>query len=142
MKLSVIKHRSVQQTWEVVIICVALYSVLAVPIRIAVNTTLWDPAYDVIDMITYLIYIIDVFVNLRTTFVDKLGMEITDGTKVMMNYIGSFRFIIDILSLVNFPSIMLSSASKGTMVILNIFGLLKISRYFRAQRLIIESRLT
>ena len=125
-----------------VIICVALYSVLAVPIRIAVNTTLWDPAYDVIDMITYLIYIIDVFVNLRTTFVDKLGMEITDGTKVMMNYIGSFRFIIDILSLVNFPSIMLSSASKGTMVILNIFGLLKISRYFRAQRLIIESRLT
>ena len=125
-----------------VIICVALYSVLAVPIRIAVNTTLWDPAYDVIDMITYLIYIIDVFVNLRTTFVDKLGMEITDGTKVMMNYIGSFRFIIDILSLVNFPSIMLSSANKNTMVILNIFGLLKISRYFRAQRLIIESRLT
>ena len=124
------------------IITVALYSVVVVPLRIGVNTTLWDPVYDIMDLITWIIYIADVFINLRTTYVDNFGMEIHETGKITMNYVGSFRFIIDVLSLVNFPSIMLSSASKGTAVILNTFGLLKISRYFRAQRLIIESRLS
>ena len=44
--------------------------------RIAVYTTLLDPAYNFLDIFTYMLYIIDVIVNLRTTYLDSYGEEI------------------------------------------------------------------
>ena len=132
MKLSVVAHRKFKQAWEVTIILIALYSVLVIPIRIGVSKTLWDPAYDVVDLITWLIYVADVGVNCRTTYIDVFGYEVTDSRKILMKYVGSFRFMLDVLSLVNLPSYMVGGASSGTLVILNILGLLKVGRYFRA----------
>ena len=140
-KISVVEHRKRKQAWEVFIIIVALYSVLVIPIRIAINTQLLEPAYDTIDLITWFIYIIDVFVNVRTTYIDNFGLEVTDGNRIMMKYVGSFRFIVDILSLCNAPNFIVSGAGETTLIILNMLGLLKLSRYFRAQSLIIQSRL-
>ena len=140
-KISVIEHRKRKQAWEVFIIIVALYSVLVIPIRIGINPHLFDPAYDTIDLITWFIYIVDVFVNVRTTYIDNFGLEITDGKRIAMKYIGSFRFIVDILSLFNAPNFVVSSADTTTQIVLNMLGLLKLSRYFRAQVLIIQSRL-
>ena len=114
---------------------------LVIPIRIGINPHLFDPAYDTIDLITWFIYIVDVFVNVRTTYIDNFGLEITDGKRIAMKYIGSFRFIVDILSLFNAPNFVVSSADTTTQIVLNMLGLLKLSRYFRAQVLIIQSRL-
>ena len=123
------------------IIVIALYSVLVIPIRIGINTDLWEPAYDWIDLITWFIYLIDVILNLRMTYINIFGTEIIDGTLIMKHYIGSVRFFVDVLSLLNFPTMITKGFSKFTNVILNTFGLLKLSRYFRANGLIIESRL-
>lgn len=136
-----IEHRKRKQAWEVFIIIVALYSVLVIPIRIGINPLLFDPAYDVIDLITWVIYILDVFINLRTTYIDNFGQEIVESKRLMLNYIGSFRFIVDILSLANAPNLFVSNANETVLVVLNMLGLLKLSRYFRAQTLIVESRL-
>ena len=68
-----IVHRKRKQAWEVFIIMVALYSVFVIPIRLGINPQLLDPAYDAIDMITWVIYIIDVLINLRTTYIDNFG---------------------------------------------------------------------
>ena len=132
-----VKHRKRKQAWEIFIIIVALYSVMVIPIRIAINTQLLEPAYDTIDLITWFIYIIDVFVNMRTTYIDNFGLEVTDGNRIMMKYVGSLRFIVDILSLFNAPNFIVSGAGETTLIILNMLGLLKLSRYFRAQSLII-----
>lgn len=140
-KISVQKHRKKRQAWDISIILIALYSVLVIPIRISINKTLWDPVYDFIDIITWLIYVFDVFVNMRTTYIDSFGLEVVEGKQIMKKYIYSFRFIVDILSLLNLPSMFISFASPNTQVVLNILGLLKLSRYFRAQSLIVESRL-
>ena len=59
LKLSAVAHRRAKQAWEVTIILIALYSVLVIPLRIAVNTTLMDPIYDPIDLVTWLIYVAD-----------------------------------------------------------------------------------
>lgn len=55
----------------------------------------------------------------------------------MMKYVGSFRFIVDILSLLNAPNLIVSGIDSTTLIVLNMLGLLKLSRYFRAQSLII-----
>ena len=124
------------------IIFIALYSVLVIPIRIGINTNLWEPAYLYIDLITWFIYLIDVLFNLRMTYIDIFGTEIIDGTLIMKHYVGSFRFFVDVASLLNFPTMVTKGFSEFTNVILHSFGLLKLSRYFRANGLIIESRLT
>jgi len=127
--------------WEVFIIVIALYSVLVIPIRIGVNVELWDPVYNWVDLVTWLIYVTDVLVNVRTTYIDNFGHEVVDSKKIATKYVKSMRFYIDILSLINFPSIMLGGASMQTQIALNALGLLKLSRYFRAQNLIVQSRL-
>ena len=124
------------------IIGIALYSVLVIPIRIGINTTLWEPLYGWIDLVTWFIYLIDVLLNLRMTYIDIFGTEIIDGALIMKHYVGSLRFYVDVLSLLNFPTMITKGFSEFTNVVLNVFGLLKLSRYFRANGLIIESRLT
>ena len=135
-----IKHRSRRQAWDIFIIMIALYSVFAIPIRIGINVKLWDPVYDFIDIITWLFYCFDVFVNLRTTYVDSFGMEVVESNRIMLKYVGSIRFILDILSLLNLPSIVTKGFNPRVQVLLNILGLLKLSRYFRASTLIVQSR--
>jgi len=115
--------------------------VLVIPIRIGINDNLMDPAYDIIDLITWLIYVSDCFVNLRTTYIDNFGHEVVDSKLIAKKYAVSMRFYIDILSLVNLPNLMIKGASKSSTIILNFLGLLKLSRYFRAQGLIVQSRL-
>lgn len=136
-----IKHREWRQAWEILIIVIALYSILVIPIRIGIKTDLFGSAYDVIDMITWLLYAADVGVNLRTTYIDTFGLEVTDSGKIMAKYTGSFRFILDILSLFNLPTVISKHFNSRAQLVLSILGLLKISRYFRAQGLIVESRL-
>ena len=90
----------------------ALYSVFVIPIRIGIATALWSPAYDVIDLITWLIYVTDVIINMRTTFVDKYGIEVCDEKKIMRAYVFSTRFVLDFLSLLNFPTYFVSGLDK------------------------------
>jgi len=97
--------------WEIFIIIIALYSVLVIPIRIGVNETLWDPAYNFIDLVTWLIYVTDVAVNVRTTYIDNVGHEVVDSRKIAMKYMKSMRFYIDLLSLLNLPNFWLANAS-------------------------------
>lgn len=103
-----VKNRRSRQVWEIFIIAVALYSVLVIPIRIGINTKLLDPAYEIIDLITWLIYVTDVVINMRTTFINNLGHEIIESKLIARNYIVSPRFIIDILSLLNLPNMVIT----------------------------------
>ena len=62
--------------WSYLIIVVAIYSVVFIPMRMAVYPTVLDPIYTPLDIFTYMLYIIDVVVNLRTTYLDSFGVEI------------------------------------------------------------------
>ena len=100
---------------------IALYSVFVIPIRIGINTKLFGTAYDVIDLITWLIYLADIFINLRTTYVDRFGFEVTSSKAIMKHYVFSSKFALDALSLLNFPTVFLPNAP----LVLNLLGLLK-----------------
>ena len=105
------------------IIFVAIYSVIFIPMRIAVYKTILDPVYDYLDVFTYMLYILDVVINLRTTFLDSFGEEITSPYKIFTHYVMGAGFWIDILSLLNYP--------MGSNAILNMIGILKVNRVLR-----------
>ena len=59
--------------WSYLIIFVAMYSVVFIPMRIAVHPFILDPVYTPLDFFTFALYVADVFVNLCTTFLDPFG---------------------------------------------------------------------
>lgn len=120
---------------------VALYSVLVIPIKISINRNLWGHTYEVIDLITWLIYVFDIFVNTRTTFLDNFGIEVFETRKILKNYLLSFRFALDFLSLLNFPTLLWSNPPEDALLFFNLLGMLKTMRFLRAQDLIRQSRL-
>ena len=48
-----------------------------------------------------LVFLTDIILNFRTSYIDEQnGEEIMDPTLIMMSYLFSFRFVIDVLSTV------------------------------------------
>ena len=115
------------------IIFVAIYSVVFIPMRIAVYPTCLDPLYTPLDFFTFALYVIDVFVNLRTSYLDPFGEEIKDPKEIFKHYAGSPGFYIDIFSLLNYPT----SSSP----ILNMIGILKVNRFLKISTLISQSNM-
>ena len=96
--------------------------------RVAVHRTLLDPAYGFLDVFTYLLYIADVVINLRTTYLDSFGEEIKSTKKIFWHYTGSVGFWIDLLSLFNYPF--------SSNIFLSLVGILKVNRVLRIYQLI------
>lgn len=119
--------------WSYLIIFVAMYSVVFIPMRMAVYRTVLDPFYEPLDYFTFALYVADVFINLCTTFLDPFGVEIKDHKTIMKNYLNSVGFWIDVLSLLNYPG---SSAWYLAMV-----GILKVNRVLRISTLVSQSNL-
>lgn len=115
------------------IIVVAMYSVTFIPMRIAVYPTVLDPFYNPVDVFTYILYILDVIINLRTTYLDSFGEEIKSPFKIFTHYVLSAGFWIDILSLLNYP--------MGSNAVLNMIGILKVNRVLRISTLITQSNM-
>ena len=112
---------------------IAIYSVIVVPIRIGVNPTILDPVYVGIDIVTWILYVFDVFINLRTTYIDNFGEEIRDNKKITLHYVKSYGFWIDLISLIAFPGLEVQP--------FNYCGLLKLNRVFRLLELIAQANI-
>lgn len=119
--------------WSYLIIVIAIYSVTFIPMRIAVYPTILDPFYNPFDIFTFLLYIADVIINLRTTYLDSFGEEIKDSKLIVKNYAMSVGFWIDIISLFNYP--------YSTSPILNMVGITKVNRVLRIATLITQSNM-
>ena len=59
--------------WSYLIIVIAIYSVMFIPMRMKVYENVLGSFYNPFDIFTYILYITDVIVNLRTTYLDSFG---------------------------------------------------------------------
>ena len=91
--------------WDYAIIVIAVYSVVVVPIRIGINPYILDPAYIGIDIFTWILYVVDVIINFRTSYIDNFGEEVNDNKKIMLHYVKTYGFWIDLISLVAIPGL-------------------------------------
>ena len=124
-------HNYWRVKWSQLIIVVAIYSVIFIPMKIAVYRDVLGDWYDPLDIFTYMLYILDVFINLRTTYLDRFGEEIKNPKQIVRHYVYSVGFWIDLLSLLNYP--------MGSSVVLSMIGILKINRVLRISTLITQS---
>lgn len=122
-----------RKRWSYLIIVVAVYSVTFIPMRIAVYPTALDPFYNPFDIFTFCLYVADVVINLRTTYLDSFGEEIKDSRAIVLNYALSVGFWIDIISLLNYP--------YSVNPILNMVGIMKVNRVLRISTLITQSNM-
>jgi hypothetical protein len=80
-----------RKQWDAFIIVVAIYSAFAIPFSIAFEyEKIWFADiwwYIALDYITTLIYITDIIINFRTTFLDNLGDERILCSEISSNYI-------------------------------------------------------
>lgn len=106
---------------------------IVVPIRIGIDDKILDPAYTWIDYLTWILYVADVGINLCTTYIDNFGEEIRDNWKIVVHYMTSYGFWVDLLSLAALPDVNRQPFSY--------FGLLKLNRLFRLLDLIAQSNI-
>jgi hypothetical protein len=74
--------------WDWFIIIMAFYATIINTIQLS-----WSPFgkwYQIVDGIIFCCYIIDIFIQLRTTYTDILGNEIIEPKRIAINYLLSF----------------------------------------------------
>ena len=99
-KLPMVAYNNrLRKVWDYSIIVIAIYSTFVIPIKIAFNPEEFGSWYVVLDWLTTLIYLLDILIQFRTTYLDNFGEEITHWKRIAKNYLLSFGFWIDLLSL-------------------------------------------
>ena len=106
---------------------------MVIPIQIGVNPKLLGDWYLYIDIFTYLLYVADFVISLRTTKIDDFGFEIRDSWKIMKLYVTSLGFWIDFFSLWAAPGI--------ENPLIQQLGILKLNRLLRLLSIISGSNM-
>lgn len=109
--------------WDILIIVTALYYSCLIPLEIGWNELFFaSPEEITVESIINLIFMIDIFLNFRTTFISGVtGDEVFDTKQIGIKYIVEGRFILDVLSSIPFNAV-------STNIVLPVVGMLKLFR--------------
>lgn len=93
-------------------------------------------AYQIFNMTVISFYLLDIFLSSRTTYFDENNDEILDGILLLMNYLKSKAFIIDLISAIPLSEI-IEFILQGTsqIVYIKFVNLLKFIRLLRLSRI-------
>lgn len=125
-----------RENWDIFIIILTIYNCLELPIDTAFNYRLNHDPYGLFNgfnLIIDLLNAIDIVLNFRTTYINKLtGQEVLNPKEISQNYLRS-SFVIDLLATIPFDIVFqsfLCSDEKGR-VNLQTISLLKFIRLLR-----------
>jgi len=124
--------------WDIFIIVLSVYNSFTIPLTISFSPPILSSPYVAcFDAIVDFIFLIDIIITFRTTFLDpKLGEEVTDQHRIASRYLKGGRFFIDFLS-----SVPLDSIANTNSSILQLFGMLKLARITRISQVIRNSNI-
>ena len=124
--------------WDLFIMVLATWNCFSIPFTVAFQNDFSSNIYlDSFNSLIDFLFVIDVFVNFRTTYQDSLtGEEIYSSSKLAFNYIKG-KFFIDLLASLpmDFFGWIIFQGSTNT-IFFQMFGLLKLVRILRLSRLI------
>jgi CRP-like cAMP-binding protein len=131
-------HSQTKIKWDLFIMFLATVNCFQVPYNVAFTDSSNSNIYiDMVNLAIDIMFMIDVFINFRSSYVDDVtGEETADCKSITINYIKG-RFWIDLIA--SLPIDTLSYAFEGfndNSVILDFLGLLKLVRVLRLSRLI------
>ena len=92
--------------WDLLIIVLAIYNCIMIPLNVAFSSDLADSTgIMIVERIIDVLFILDIVLNFRTTYINpKTNIEITTPYKVAKNYIHSIRFPVDVLASIPFEA--------------------------------------
>lgn len=74
--------------WDVIIMSLALYNCFSVPIDVAYEPkTLKNPFVRAINFLIDFMFLMDIGVCFRTTFINNVGREVVEPCEIAWNYI-------------------------------------------------------
>jgi len=95
-----------RMNWDLLVIFLALYNCVMIPLNVAFNTELDEVLPDSLDYFEKFIdilFVLDILLNFRTTFINpKTNIEIVEPMRVGKNYLNSIRFPVDVLASIPF----------------------------------------
>ncbi|XP_039746691.1 potassium voltage-gated channel subfamily H member 8-like [Pararge aegeria] len=132
----IISHYGVFKTfWDWLILIATFYVAVVVPY----NASFVDEGHPRIsvtsDVVVEALFIIDILLNFRTTFVSKKGEVVSDFKAIALNYIRSW-FIVDLLAALPFDLLYASDVYSGTESTHGNVHLVKLTRLLRLARLL------
>ncbi|CAB3242043.1 unnamed protein product [Arctia plantaginis] len=132
----IISHYGVFKTfWDWLILIATFYVAVVVPY----NASFVDPGHPRIsvtsDVVVEALFIIDIVLNFRTTFVSKKGEVVSDSKAIALNYIRSW-FVVDLLAALPFDLLYASDVYSGAESTHGNVHLVKLTRLLRLARLL------
>ena len=119
--------------WDLFILALAVWSCFYVPFSVAFLSEMSILPLKVLDLFIDAAYIADVFVFARSSYIDlTTGEEVTDSSRILLNYATSGKLIVDVVSAVPFDVITWLTNDYKEMQLVTIS---KIIRLFRLMRL-------
>ena len=124
--------------WDLLIIILAVYNCVFLPIEISImpfmkNNSYFQIANNVIDVI----FLLDLIINFRTTFVNSMtGDEIFCSSAIAVNYL-SGKFLVDLISTIPFDIILklffknIDEENSDKFIVLSCLKLIRILRLTR-----------
>ena len=108
-----------------------MYQAVTIPISISFEPDEFNnPVLKTLDSLIDLIFIVDIILNFRTSFIDPVtGEEILDANKISKKYIKSINFYIDVLSTVPFSEFIQGNSFLKFLGILKVIRLRRISNF-------------
>jgi hypothetical protein len=135
-----IKANSLFRTnWDLFVIVLAIYNALSIPLSIAYSPlSLASPEFQVVDSLVDFIFLVDIVITFRTTFLNpEKGEEITDPVEIAYQYVRKGPFYLDLISSLPFSDILsFAHDSEAFSQVLDILGLLKLLRILRISKFI------
>ena len=93
--------------WDIVIMFFAFVTAVIVPFDVAWNVAELTGIQElaVIDLFSFLLFLVDIILSFRTTIVNKFGEEIKNPKEIMLLYVFSKNFIIDVIVIIQLDQI-------------------------------------
>uniref|UniRef100_A0A182J9T5 Uncharacterized protein n=1 Tax=Anopheles atroparvus TaxID=41427 RepID=A0A182J9T5_ANOAO len=116
--------------WDWMILVATFYVAIAVPYNAAFVKT--DRLTMVSDVVVEALFIVDILVNFRTTYVSRKGEVVSDPKSIALNYLRSW-FVVDLLAALPFDHLYASNVISGEESHIH---LVKLTRLLRLARLL------
>ncbi|KAL5005757.1 hypothetical protein ScPMuIL_016915 [Solemya velum] len=117
--------------WDWLILLCTFYTAIMVPFNAAFITIHGGSRSSIYsDVVVEILFILDIVLNFRTSFVNKSGQVVYDARQIVINYIKGW-FLLDLLAAIPFDFLYVFKISTNTPV-----HLLKVARLLRLARLL------
>jgi len=101
-------HSTFRKVWELLMMCLILYGIFWYPLAVAIIfKDPWPLGVLIVEIVSIGIFILDIIINMRTTYSNDNNEEIIDSKMMRRKYLKSKMFLIDLITVLPIPEIIL-----------------------------------